>query len=293
MDPIAKLQQEREARLKVIDEYEQLETANHETALAARQAAENTYNEGLRAAAEENFRAQSMWNDMLLDGLDAVAGATTNSIVGLLNGTQSAEEAAKNLGNALLSSVVGSLVEMGAQYLTNMIIGQTANAAMVASSVASGTAVAAAWAPAAAMASLASFGANAAPAAAGISSTTALAAGLALTGVREQGGQMNAGGSYLVGERGPEIIRMPGAGRAVNASQTRQQLNGNNSGNSGPTNVTIVNNTSSQIGRVSTEQDDEGRLRIIISEQVASELQNSNSRISKARKATRNAPGFK
>lgn len=293
VDPIAKLQQEREARLKVIDEYEQLETANHETALAARQAAENTYNEGLRAAAEENFRAQSMWNDMLLDGLDAVAGATTNSIVGLLNGTQSAEEAAKNLGNALLSSVVGSLVEMGAQYLTNMIIGQTANAAMVASSVASGTAVAAAWAPAAAMASLASFGANAAPAAAGISSTTALAAGLALTGVREQGGQMNAGGSYLVGERGPEIIRMPGAGRAVNASQTRQQLNGNNSGNSGPTNVTIVNNTSSQIGNVSTEQDDEGRLRIIIEEQVAASLQNSNSKISKARKATRNAPGFK
>lgn len=291
VDPIAKLQQEREARLKVIDEYEQLETANHETALAARQAAENTYNKGLRAAAEENFRAQSMWNDMLLDGLDAVSGATTNSIVGLLNGTQSAEEAAKNLGNALLSSVVGSLVEMGAQYLTNMIIGQTANAAMVASSVASGAAVAAAWAPAAAMASLASFGANAAPAAAGISSTTALAAGLALTGVREQGGQMNAGGSYLVGERGPEIIRMPWAGRAVNASQTRQQLNGNSSRNGGD-NVTIVNNTTGRVDSAVTERDDEGRLRIIISETVASQLQDNNSPISKARRATRGQPGY-
>ncbi|UWG68943.1 MAG: hypothetical protein [Bacteriophage sp.] len=97
----------------------------------------------------------------------------------------------------------------------------------------------------------------------------------------------------MVGERGPEIIKMVGSGRAVNASQTRQQLNSNNSGNSGPSNVTIVNNTSSQIGNVSTEQDDEGRLRIIIEEQVAASLQNSNSKISKARKATRNAPGFK
>lgn len=132
------------------------------------------------------------------------------------------------------------------------------------------------------------------PALAPVAAGLAVAAGVAniakISGAREQGGQMNAGGSYLVGERGPEIIKMVGSGRAVNASQTRQQLN---SGNSGPSNVTIVNNTSSQIGNVSTEQDDEGRLRIIIEEQVAASLQNSNSKISKARKATRNAPGFK
>lgn len=135
------------------------------------------------------------------------------------------------------------------------------------------------------------------PALAPVAAGLAVAAGVAniakISGAREQGGQMNAGGSYLVGERGPEIIKMAGSGRATNASQTQQQLNGNNSGNSGPSNVTIVNNTSSQIGNVSTEQDDEGRLRIIIEEQVAASLQNSNSKISKARKATRNAPGFK
>lgn len=135
------------------------------------------------------------------------------------------------------------------------------------------------------------------PALAPVAAGLAVAAGVAniakISGAREQGGQMNAGGSYLVGERGPEIIKMAGYGRATNASQTRQQLNGNNSGNSGQSNVTIVNNTSSQIGNVSTEQDDEGRLRIIIEEQVAASLQNSNSKISKARKATRNAPGFK
>lgn len=135
------------------------------------------------------------------------------------------------------------------------------------------------------------------PALAPVAAGLAVAAGVAniakISGAREQGGQMNAGGSYLVGERGPEIIKMAGSGRATNASQTRQQLNGNNSGNSGPANISIINNTSAQIGNVSTEQDDEGRLRIIIEEQVAASLQNSNSKISKARKATRNAPGFK
>lgn len=293
IDPIANLQLERQKRLAVIEEYEAQENSVHEVALQARAELDKQYNDGLAAAAEERFRNQSEWNNMLMDSLDAVGTSASSSIVGLINGTQTASEAMANLGNAILSSVVSGLTQMGVEYLKNMIIGQTASAATIATASATGAAIAAAYAPAAAMASLASFGANSAPAMAGITTTVASTQALALTGFREQGGQMNAGGSYLVGERGPEIIKMAGAGRAVNASQTRQQLNGNNSGNSGPSNVTIVNNTSSQIGNVSTEQDDEGRLRIIIEEQVAASLQNSNSKISKARKATRNAPGFK
>lgn len=293
IDPIANLQLERQKRLAVIEEYEAQENSIHEVALQARAELDKQYNDGLAAAAEERFRNQSEWNNMLMDSLDAVGASASSSIVGLINGTQTASEAMANLGNAILSSVVSGLTQMGVEYLKNMIIGQTASAATIATASATGAAIAAAYAPAAAMASLASFGANSVPAMSGITTTIASTQALALTGFREQGGQMNAGGSYLVGERGPEIIKMAGAGRAVNASQTRQQLNGNNSGNSGPSNVTIVNNTSSQIGNVSTEQDDEGRLRIIIEEQVAASLQNSNSKISKARKATRNAPGFK
>lgn len=293
IDPIANLQLERQKRLAVIEEYEAQENSVHEVALQARAELDKQYNDGLAAAAEERFRNQSEWNNMLMDSLDAVGASASSSIVGLINGTQTASEAMANLGNAILSSVVSGLTQMGVEYLKNMIIGQTASAASIATASATGAAIAAAYAPAAAMASLATLGTNSAPAMAGITSTVASTQALALTGFREQGGQMNAGGSYLVGERGPEIIKMAGAGRAVNASQTRQQLNGNNSGNSVPSNVTIVNNTSSQIGNVSTEQDDEGRLRIIIEEQVAASLQNSNSKISKARKATRNAPGFK
>ncbi|EIJ2861403.1 tail tape measure protein [Salmonella phage vB_SenM-AKM_CE] len=293
IDPIANLQLERQKRLAVIEEYEAQENSVHEVALQARAELDQQYNDGLAAAAEERFRKQSEWNNMLMESIDAVGASASNSIVGLINGTQTASEAMAHLGNAILSSVVSGLTQMGAEYLKNVIIGQTASAASIATASATGAAIAAAYAPAAAMTSLATLGANSVPAMTGIASTVASTQALALTGFREQGGMMNSGGTYLVGERGPEIIKMAGAGRATNASQTRQQLNGiNNSGNSGPYNITIVNNTTGRVDSVSQERDDEGRLRIIISETVSSALLDSNSAISKSRRATRGQPGY-
>lgn len=130
-----------------------------------------------------------------------------------------------------------------------------------------------------------------------VAAAAAVGAGMAqvsaIRSAREQGGQLSAGQASTVAERGkPEVIVPAGASR-VRTAQQMKEIMGQNGSSSGPSNVTIVNNTSSQIGNVSTEQDDEGRLRIIIEEQVAASLQNSNSKISKARKATRNAPGFK
>lgn len=130
-----------------------------------------------------------------------------------------------------------------------------------------------------------------------VAAAAAVAAGLVnisqIRSAREQGGQLSAGQASTIAERGkPEVIMPAGASR-VRTAQQMKEIMGQNGSSSGPSNVTIVNNTSSQIGNVSTEQDDEGRLRIIIEEQVAASLQNSNSKISKARKATRNAPGFK
>lgn len=130
-----------------------------------------------------------------------------------------------------------------------------------------------------------------------VAAAAAVGAGMAqisaIRSAREQGGQLAAGQASTIAERGkPEVIMPAGASR-VRTAQQMKEIMGQNGSSSGPSNVTIVNNTSSQIGSVSTEQDDEGRLRIIIEEQVAASLQNSNSKISKARKATRNAPGFK
>ncbi|WP_216465374.1 hypothetical protein, partial [Salmonella enterica] len=78
----------------------------------------------------------------------------------------------------------------------------------------------------------------------------------------------------------------------VRTAEQMRQIMGESSGKSGGENITIVNNTTGRVDSVSQERDDEGRLRIIISETVSSALQDSNSAISKSRRATRGQPGY-
>lgn len=129
-----------------------------------------------------------------------------------------------------------------------------------------------------------------------IAAAAAVAAGLAnvakIRSAREQGGQLSAGQMSTIAERGkPEVIMPAGASR-VRTAQQMKEIMGQNVGNSGGDSVTIVNNTTGRVDSAVTERDDEGRLRIIISETVASQLQDNNSPISKARRATRGQPGY-
>lgn len=129
-----------------------------------------------------------------------------------------------------------------------------------------------------------------------VAAAAAVAAGMANIGkirsAREQGGSLAAGQMSTIAERGkPEVIMPAGASRVRTAEQMRQIL-GESSGKSGAENITIVNNTTGRVDSVSQERDDEGRLRIIISETVSSALQDSNSAISKSRRATRGQPGY-
>lgn len=129
-----------------------------------------------------------------------------------------------------------------------------------------------------------------------VAAATAVAAGLAniakIRSAREQGGQLSTGQMSTVAERGkPEVIMPAGASR-VRTAQQMKEIMGQNGGNSGGDNVTIVNNTTGRVDSAVTERDDEGRLRIIISETVASQLQDNNSPISKARRSTRGQPGY-
>lgn len=129
-----------------------------------------------------------------------------------------------------------------------------------------------------------------------VAAAAAVAAGLANVGkirsAREQGGNLAAGQMSTIAERGkPEVIMPANASRVRTAEQMRQIM-GENGTKSGGDNVTIVNNTTGRIDSAATERDDEGRLRIIISETVSSALQDSNSAISKSRRATRGQPGY-
>ena len=132
--------------------------------------------------------------------------------------------------------------------------------------------------------------------AAPVAAAAAVAAGLAnvakIRSAREQGGSLAAGGIAMVGERNKAELIMPaGASRVRTMEQVQQMMGGkqNTAGNGG---ITIVNNTTGRIDSATTETDNEGRLRVIISETVSRALQDSNSDISKSRRATRGQPGF-
>lgn len=103
----------------------------------------------------------------------------------------------QGLFSGIAEDVLRMLIKMGTQMVVHKLLGDTLQAAGVATAVAAGSATAAAWAPAAAMASLASFGANAAPASLGIASTVALSQGMALAGFAD-GGYTGAGGKFDV-----------------------------------------------------------------------------------------------
>ncbi|HCD2981172.1 TPA: tail protein (tape measure) [Klebsiella pneumoniae] len=208
VDPVQQLANQHAQELALIQQFEQQGVLAHQNALALKNAADTQYEQQRTAAQWEILSQQSLGYNMLTSAVDAFSGNASNAITGLLTGTMSAQEAMQSLGNTILNSVINSIVQVGVEALKNYILGQTLGAASVATSVGLAATTASAWAPAAAMASLASFGANAGPAAAGISSTVGLASGLALAGARYNGGPVSAGGLYQVGEKGkPEIYQ--------------------------------------------------------------------------------------
>ncbi len=100
------------------------------------------------------------------------------------------------------------------------------------------------------------------------------------TPARAQGGQFNAG-TYMVGEKGPELVRFGGSGRIASNSDTNKLMS------SSTPNITIVNNTSSKIGNVEQQQMDNGDLVLIIQETMERETMQPNSRFNKALTRTR------
>ena len=208
VDPVQRLANQHAQELALIQQFEQQGVLAHQNALTLKNAADTEYEKQRTDAQWEILSQQSLGYNMLTSAVDAFSGNASNAITGLLTGTMSAQEAMRSLGNTILNSVINSIVQVGVEALKNYILGQTLGAASVAATVGMAATTASAWAPAAAMASLASFGANAGPAAAGISSTVGLASGLALAGARYNGGPVSAGGLYQVGEKGkPEIYQ--------------------------------------------------------------------------------------
>ncbi|WP_368904557.1 tape measure protein [Proteus mirabilis] len=209
VDPVQQLKNEHERKLALIKEYENQKVLTQQQSLELMNAANTQYEQDRLNAQWEIWRNQSQANQFLADGLDALGQRSTNVLTGLLTGTQSLNDAFRNVALTIVDQAVGALVQMGMQQVKNMIMGESMATAAQASALAQAAAAQAAWAPAALSASIATLGAAVAT---GTSSyTAAMAASKTMglvAGARKNGGPVNAGSMYRVGEGGkPEIFK--------------------------------------------------------------------------------------
>lgn len=132
-------------------------------------------------------------------------------------------------------------------------MGQAAAAASLASTMAQATAAASAWAPAAMSASIATMGSATAIGQTAYAGSLLAAKGMAVAGARYNGGPVDAGSLYRVGENGkPEIFQasngsqymIPGDnGRVI----SNKDMQGGGSGTSVVQNVSFTINTTGGI----------------------------------------------
>lgn len=193
--------------------------------------------------------SESMNNlDMLgFNMATSLQGNLAGAFEGFITGAKSAEESFKQFATGIAQSLVHALSNMAAQWaaywIVEKIMGKTAQAtagtAMTFNALA-GQQLAAINAFAS-TAAIPIFGPALAPAAAAgaiaatapfVAATAALST--AATGARALGGQVRGGQSYLVGERGPELLTMGTSGRIATNENLKNAMGGGG--------VTVVNN---------------------------------------------------
>lgn len=208
IDPVQQLANQHAQELALIQQFETQKGQITQRGLELMNAANTQYEQARIAAQWEIYRNQSTTNQLMADAVDSLQGGATNAITGLINGTQSLQESFANIGTTILNSVVGSLVQMGIEWVKSQLMGQAAAAASLASTMAQATAAASAWAPAAMSASIATMGSAAAVGQTAYAGSLLAAKGMAVAGARYNGGPVDAGSMYRVGEHGkPEIFQ--------------------------------------------------------------------------------------
>ncbi|MBO6227496.1 MAG: tape measure protein [Shewanella sp.] len=220
VDPVQQLANENAQKLALIQAYEAQGVITHQNALMQRNALDTEYETARNAALWKQWADQSAVNTLMAGAIDSLGSSAASSITGILNGTQSANEALSNVANTILNSVVQGFVEMGIAQVRAAVTGAAAQQAAtvattatavggIATTTAASTAAAgttlAAWLPAALVASVGSFGAAAIIGGAALVGAFALSKTL---GKRKNGGPVTAGGMYQVGEGGaPELYQ--------------------------------------------------------------------------------------
>lgn len=223
VDPVQALANENAKKLALIQQFEATKTLTQNEAEALRNATTTEYEQQRIAAQWAIYRNQSTANELLATSVESMQSGATNAITGLLNGTQSLSEAFANIGTSILNGVVGSLVQMGTQWVMSAMMGQAAQTGAIAAnqmaataaltaSTAAGVAAAstllASWSPAAMAASIATSGGAATAGLAGYTTAMTTAQTMSIAGARYNGGPVAADSLYQVGESGkPEIFK--------------------------------------------------------------------------------------
>lgn len=272
-DPIAAEQMNYEDQLKQLQTLNDQKLLSDTRYLELKGQAETAHAEQMRVLQEENFKAQALGNEILLNSIDALSQSATQGIAGIISGTGSLQEALGGIANTVLNTVIGSFVQMGADWVKQQIImaaaaqgttnAQTAGIAAVAATQAgatasiaatttataatTGTAVATSMAPAAGLSSIASFGGAAVIGGAALLATMLLAKSFG--GGRKAGGAVSGNSVYRVNEGGaPEIFTAGGQqymipnqrGEVVSNKNSQEMMGGNGGGAQAP--IVNINN---------------------------------------------------
>ncbi|EGX8121655.1 tape measure protein [Salmonella enterica subsp. enterica serovar Infantis] len=215
-----------------LDEYARLYPQRIAEAEAVRAGIEEQYRQKRMAAMWEEWQQQSEINNMLGAAIDSLQGGATNAITGLINGTQSLQESFANIGTTILNSVVGSLVQMGIEWVKNQLIAQSANAAAATSAAATGASITASMAPAAAATNIATMGQASTVGMAAMSA--AIPAMVGLFGGRRYGGGVSAGNAYRINEDGrSEIFQTAGGQQMFIPNQSGKVISADKAGGGG------------------------------------------------------------
>ena len=236
VDPVQALENEHKRKLALIQEFEREKSMSEQNAIALREAANHQYEQNRINAQWEIWRNQSDANEFLASSLEGLANSATSTISGLVSGTMTATQAMQNFANVILSEAIGSLVQMGMQYVKNAIVAQSTSAATTATQITAAEALAIAYQPAAMLASIATQGSAATIGAESYMTALGTMKAYTIAGARKNGGPVAANSMYRVGEGNkPEILMqggrqylIPGENGQVLSNRQINSDNGNN-----------------------------------------------------------------
>ena len=203
---------------------------------------------------------------------DGTANAITEAIT---NGGQAGSKAIKGVLDNILRDLLNNAFKTILSKVGDMILKSVLQAQAASSVSSSGGGF---------FESLVKTGLSAAAGSAGGGSTASSgvdysfsSSGSSISGFRATGGFVNQGSEYMVGENGPEVFTPKQTGSIT--------ANHNMSASSDPMKVTIINNTSSQIGKVTERQISPTERALVIEEAVtatAAALHDPNHKLSKS-----------